>query len=64
MPGKIIEINGDKVKVEYPGENREVLNTDFDLEEGEYVFVQAGIIIQKIPENEAVKSLEAWAEVL
>ena len=64
MPGKIIEINGDIVIVEYPGEKREVLNTDFDLTQGEYVFVQAGIIIQKIPEQEAVESLKIWAEVL
>lgn len=63
IPGKILNIKEDKVIVEYPGENREVMNTGFDLKEGEYVFVQAGIVIQKIPEDEAVESLKAWAEV-
>ena len=63
IPGKILEIKEDKVIVEYPGENREVLNAGFDLSEGEYVFVQAGIVIQKIPKDEAIESLKAWAEV-
>jgi len=70
IPGKILKIKEDKVIVAYPGgagnpeENREAINTGFDLKEGEYVFVQAGIVIQKIPEDEAIESLKTWAEVL
>jgi len=67
IPGKIIEIKDNMVIVEYPEklgvEKKEAMNTGFDLKEGEYVFVQANIVVQKVPEEEAIDSLKTWEEV-
>ena len=58
MPGKIIELNGNQATIDYLGEIRtaEVITGDYKV--GDYVFVSAKIIVQKIPEEEALKSLE------
>lgn len=64
MPGKIVKIEGDKATVEYPGENREATIIDGDYSVGDYVFVSAKIIVTKISEDEAKKSLEAWGEAI
>ncbi|MFH1440105.1 MAG: HypC/HybG/HupF family hydrogenase formation chaperone [Candidatus Woesearchaeota archaeon] len=67
IPGKIIEIKNYMVIVEYPKklgvEKKEAMNTGFNLKIGEYVFVQADIVVQKVPEKEAIDSLKTWAEV-
>ncbi len=62
MPGKIIKIEDDMATIEYPGENRQAKIIDGDYSVGDYVFVSAQIIVVKIPEDEALKSLEAWGE--
>ena len=63
MPGKIVKIEGDRAMIEYPGETREAGIIEGDYKVGDYVFVSAKIIVQKIPEEEAVKSLKAWETV-
>jgi hydrogenase maturation factor len=63
MPGKIIHIKGDTATVEYPGQSRQARIIEGDYKVGDYVFVSAQIIVQKIPEEEALKSLEAWQNV-
>jgi len=63
MPGKIIKIEGDTATIEYPGETRTALIVDEEYEVGDYVFVSEKIIVQKIPEKEAIDSLRAWENV-
>jgi hydrogenase maturation factor len=63
MPGKIIKIEGDTATIEYPGQTREARIIEGDYNIGDYVFVSAQIIVMKIPEEEALKSLEAWQNV-
>ena len=63
MPGKIIRIKGDMATVEYPGQTREAMIVEGDYEVGDYVFVTSQIVVQKLPEDEALKSLEAWKHV-
>jgi hydrogenase maturation factor len=63
MPGKIIKIDGDRATIEYPGQTRQAMIIEGDYSIGDYVFVSAQIIVQKVPEKEALQSLEAWAEV-
>ncbi len=60
IPGKILEVQGEKVVVEYPDKKRVVRLLGLDIKVGEYVFVQAGIVVEKVPENEALKSLSLW----
>ncbi|MBW2972588.1 HypC/HybG/HupF family hydrogenase formation chaperone [Candidatus Woesearchaeota archaeon] len=64
MPGKIVKIDGDKATVEYPGQTREAGIIDGDYKVGDYVFVSAQIIVTKIPEDEALRSLKAWEEAI
>jgi hydrogenase expression/formation protein HypC len=63
IPGKIIKIDGDEATIEYPGEKRiaKIIEGNFDV--GDYVFVSAQIIVQKIPEEEALASLKGWEDV-
>lgn len=60
VPGKILKIDGRKVTVSYPSENREVLNSGIEIKAGDYVMVQMGIIVKKIPEKEAQIAIKAW----
>jgi hydrogenase expression/formation protein HypC len=60
IPGKIKEINGHEVLVEYPGEDRKVLVGDDKVKVGDYVLVQMGIVINTISEDEAKIAQEAW----
>jgi hydrogenase expression/formation protein HypC len=62
VPGKVIKINEKTVTVEYPMENREVYNSGVDVTVGDYVMVQMGVIVKKMPEEEAKVMLEAWGE--
>ena len=63
IPGRIIGINKDIITIEFPHEKTQAVNTGFDLKEGEYVFVQTGIVVQKVPKEETIESLKAWEEV-
>ncbi|MFO8016162.1 MAG: HypC/HybG/HupF family hydrogenase formation chaperone [Candidatus Woesearchaeota archaeon] len=66
IPGKVVGIREDgdeqEVRVEYPGETRKAKNIGLDVKEGDYVIVQAQMIVQKVPEEEALESLKAWKE--
>jgi hydrogenase expression/formation protein HypC len=63
MPGKIIKIEGDDAMIEYPGQTRQAKILDGDYKVGDYVFVSSQIIVQKISDEEARQSLEAWENV-
>lgn len=62
IPGKVLEVKGDDVLVGYPGEKREVKDVGLGVKKGDYVIVQAKIVVQKVPEKEALESLRAWEE--
>lgn len=59
MPGKIIEIKDNQATIEYLGEKRTAAIISGNYGVGDYVFVSSNIIVQKIPEQEALQSLEA-----
>lgn len=62
IPGKIIEIKGDIAVVDYFGEHRNALNKFLNAKIGEYVYAQGGILIDKLPESEALEILTIWKE--
>ena len=64
MPGKIVKIDGDQATIEYPGQHRQAMIVEGDYAVGDYVFVSAQIVVQKLTEEEALQSLEAWESVL
>jgi len=65
IPGRIVEIEGEKARVNY-GEG--VTNTaNISLVEakvGDYVLVHAGFAIQVLDEKEALETIALWNEML
>lgn len=64
VPGKIVEIKGDKAVVDYGPEKREGLIVSGDYSVGDYVIIQGKVLIQKIPKEEAKRALEFYIEAL
>lgn len=60
IPGRIVKISGDTATIEYPGQTREAKIIGGEYSVGDYVFVSAQIIVQKISEEEALASLKEW----
>lgn len=60
IPGRIIKIKGNTATIEYPGQTREAKIVDGEYSTGDYVFVSAQIIVQKLSKEEALESLEGW----
>jgi hydrogenase expression/formation protein HypC len=63
IPGKVIKIEGDTATVDYEAEQREAsIAIVPDVQVGEYVLVQAKMIVQILPEQEAKDALAAIKE--
>ncbi|MFH1613280.1 MAG: [FeFe] hydrogenase H-cluster radical SAM maturase HydE [bacterium] len=63
IPGKIKEVNGKFVIVDYFGELRKARNEFFEVNSGEYVYAQGGFVISKVPEKKALELLKTWKEI-
>jgi len=63
IPGRVVEVNGRDAVVDYFGERRRVVNEFKDVGIGEYVYAQGGLVVQRIPEREAKKTLAVWKEL-
>jgi biotin synthase len=63
IPGKVSEIQGKTVIVDYFGEKKRAINEIIDLKTGDYIYAQGGYVIQTIPEKEAIEVLETWKEL-
>ena len=57
IPGKIISMDGDIAVVDYELEQRECRIVEGNYSVGDYVIVQVGMVTQKIPEEDAKKSI-------
>lgn len=63
VPGKVIEIDGITAKVDFSGN---ILNVELALvtaEIGDYVLVHAGVAIAVLAEDEALETINLYAEV-
>ncbi len=59
IPGKVLAINGDTAIIDYEAEQREAGTALVpDVKVGDYVLVQAKMIVQVIPEAEAKAALD------
>ena len=60
IPGKVMSIDGDQATLDYGAEQRVVgAQLIQDLKIGEYVLVQAKMIVQRVPKEQAEKFLES-----
>lgn len=64
VPGKIIEINGDVATVDYELEKREGKLVEEGYTRGDWVIIQGGFVIQKIPQGEAERALELYKKAV
>ncbi|MEE9474234.1 MAG: HypC/HybG/HupF family hydrogenase formation chaperone [Candidatus Hydrothermarchaeaceae archaeon] len=64
VPGRVSEVDGAYATVDYGGVTKRV-NISFleEVKPGEYVLVHIGYAIQKIDEEEALKTLQIWEEI-
>jgi len=60
VPGKITRIDGDKALVDYGSEKRTARLIEDGYSKGDYVIVQAGVVVQKVPKQEAIRALELY----
>ena len=60
IPGKIKEIQGQKLIVEYPTETRQALAGGTKVSIGDYVLIQMGVVLKVVTEKEAKTSWKAW----
>lgn len=63
MPGKIIEVSGKRVSVDFLGQTKEADASLVEVAAGDYVMVNAGFVTQKVDEEEALKSIAAWKKL-
>lgn len=63
IPGKIIAINDQVGIVDYFGEQRKILIDLDDIRVGDYVYAQGGILVRKIPAQDALEILEHWQDI-
>lgn len=64
IPGKVIKINKKMAEIQYPNQtSKAMLDPNIDIKRGDYVLVQMGVIIKKIPSSEAKESLKAWTDI-
>ena len=57
IPGKVVNVEKDVAMVEYFGKPVRVNCTLMPCAPGDYVLVNGGFVIEKIPEHEALKTL-------
>ena len=66
-PAKVVEINkeNESLFADFGGVRQEAkINLLPDVEVGDYVLIHAGYAIEKLSEEAAKESLEAWEELL
>ncbi len=65
IPGRIVEIAGDRAKVQYGEGVTNTANVSLvDVKLGDYVLVHAGFAIQVLSEKEAMETIALWNEML
>jgi biotin synthase len=62
IPGKVKSVDGNRVIVDYFGEEKNAISELPDLHEGDHIYAQAGYVIEKIPTKEAEQILAVWKE--
>ena len=63
IPGKVKEIKGKQVLVDYFGQEKKAINEFYNIAVGDYVCAQGGFVIKKVSADEAREVLSAWQEL-
>ncbi len=63
IPGRVARVEGNKISLDYFGEERTAIAIDVKPIVGEYAYAQGGVIVKIIAEKEALQVLKAWENV-
>ena len=63
IPGKVVRLDKDSALIRYPGTEMTARIVSRGIRVGDYVLVQAGIVLGRIPEKEALACLKAWKSI-
>jgi hydrogenase expression/formation protein HypC len=64
IPGKIISINGDTAEVDFGGVVKHANITMVEAKINDWIVVHAGFAIEIMDEEEAMRTIDLWNEVL
>lgn len=64
IPGKIVKVEGSSAIVDFLGEKRQVDISNLNCSSGDFVLVTAGVAMQKLSEEDALKSLKEWKRLV
>ena len=62
IPGRVKEVKDRRILVDYFGEEKKAINELDGLCVGDYIYVQGGYVIERIPTEEAQSILSVWRE--
>ncbi|MCX6784268.1 MAG: HypC/HybG/HupF family hydrogenase formation chaperone [candidate division WWE3 bacterium] len=60
IPGKILNVEGQRVTVAYPGQTRDALAGGEDVKVGDFVMVQMGVVVKILTAKDAAIARSAW----
>ena len=60
VPGKILKIEKDIALVDYGAEKRKGKIVEGNYKKGDYVLIQGGLVIEKIPKQQAQDWIKAF----
>lgn len=63
IPAQLISIDGDVGVIDYFGERRKILIDLPEVRVGDYVYAQGGVLVRKIPKEEALTILAHWQKI-
>lgn len=63
IPAKLVSIEGQTGVIDYFGEKRKILLDLDDIKVGDYVYAQGGVLVRKIPEQDALEILDHWQNI-
>ncbi len=65
VPGKVLEVRGEKAIVDFGGIKREVMVSFLDdVRTGDYVIVHVGFAIQKLTAEEAAEAIKDLKQII
>jgi hydrogenase expression/formation protein HypC len=64
LPGKIVSIDGDTADVDFGGVMKKANITMVEPKVGDWIVVHAGFAIDVMDEEEAMRTIDLWNEVL
>lgn len=64
IPGKVVEIKDNDVTIAYGDERRQAKLINMEIKVGDFVVVQNRMVLQKVPEDQAIEAQKLWEQVL